>query len=61
MVNPNNIKDFARKIKLVIDVPFLAYKIGKNARKFLDSRPFLSKRSVNIFIQNLKFTMIKAK
>ncbi|KPK98818.1 MAG: hypothetical protein AMJ95_02435 [Omnitrophica WOR_2 bacterium SM23_72] len=61
VVNPNNIKDFARKIKLVIDVPFLAYKIGKNARKFLDSRPFLSKRSVNIFIQNLKFTMIKAK
>jgi len=60
VVNPHNIKDFAKKLKLIVDKPPIAHRIGKNARKFLDSRLPLFNNSLNIFIQNLKLTILKA-
>jgi glycosyltransferase involved in cell wall biosynthesis len=60
VVNPHNIKYFTKKLKLIVDNPFRAYKIGKNARKFVDSKMFAFNDSVIKFIQNLKLTIIKA-
>jgi len=59
VVDPNNIKDFTGKLKLVLNNPSFAYKIGKNARKFLDSRLHLFNPSIDIFIKNLQFTILK--
>ena len=58
-VDPSNKRQFANKLKLIMDSPLLAYKIGQKARSFLDMKLGLSNEDINLFAKNLKLTILK--
>ncbi len=59
-IDPHDIQDFANKLNLIIDNPSLAYNIGKRARKFIETKLNLFKNDVDIFIRELKLTILKS-
>jgi glycosyltransferase involved in cell wall biosynthesis len=61
VVNPNKIKEFAQKLKMVVDNPSEARKIGLEAREFMLKNKPLFKGAVDSFIKNLLFTILKSK
>ena len=59
IVDPHNIKNFAKKLNLIVGNPSLAYNIGRRARKLMESKMHLFQNAVDIFIRNLQFTILK--
>lgn len=62
LVDPGNIRTFANKMRRIIEDPSLSYKIGREARKFIEkrfSRLYLD--SVEGFIEILYLTILKAR
>jgi len=59
VVDPHDIKAFAKKLKLIVDDPNVAYKIGRRARKFLASKNYLTPKETGTFIKNLTIPILK--
>ena len=58
-VDPDNLIDFRKKLRIVLDNSSLVNRIGCNARKFIDSRMSALDNNVEIFLKNLKLTILK--
>jgi glycosyltransferase involved in cell wall biosynthesis len=59
-INPLDIPDFSKKLRLLVDNPSLAHEIGRNARRHFLSIKGLFDESLDLFVRNLKLTIIKA-
>lgn len=59
VVNPDNRREFSRKLKRVIDNPQEAHRIGSQAEKFLQSKSKLFQDACNMFIKNFQLTILK--
>ena len=55
------IKDFFRRLNWIIEHPVYAYKVGKNAKRFIDEKKKFLRDFVDSFIKNLYYTVLKAK
>ena len=60
IVNPNNTESFAKKLKLIIDNPSLAAKIGKEARRFWWSKIKFARLKSNLFLKNMHIAILKS-
>lgn len=60
VVDPANIKDFVKILKLVVNNSSLAYNIGKKARKFFDVKLHSFEDPTEIFIKNLQVAILKS-
>ncbi|MCF7907318.1 MAG: glycosyltransferase family 4 protein [Candidatus Omnitrophica bacterium] len=59
VVDPHNINTFAKKLKLIVDDPGLAYKIGKKARAVWTARRNFFEASLDLFVKNFKIAILK--
>jgi glycosyltransferase involved in cell wall biosynthesis len=55
-VNPHNVREFSRKLKLILDEPAYAQEIGRQARLYIIKHRAFFEKAVDSFIENLRYT-----